>query len=336
MRKLNLLFRTKGGHKEGMGDVTYSLALAEEFKRQGYDILFITNNNQNVIKLISESDFKYIIGETLFDLEKCVKERAIDIAVLIQLDTPEDEALVFRRHTQVLVTIDDRGKAASLADLRFNILYPDRNSYSDFKYIALSHRFREKHAFSKVIKKQVEKILVIQGGSDTYGFISKIVKALYDIAVDIDIEVIIGPNFSHYQELQKEIDAAPRNFNIIRDKSDLSDLMMQADLAITAAGLTLFELACLGVPAIVICAELFEIETAQRLEDEGFGVSLGFGEYVDENELYRLVKRLMNDFNLRSEMSRKGKELIDGYGTKKIVEKINEHFTVKNNVYNER
>ncbi len=333
MEKLKILFKTKGGHKEGMGDVTYSLALAEEFRNRGYDVFFVINKNQNVIALISEKDFKYRAIDDLPELEEYLRQQSINIVILSQLDTPQDEALIFKRHSEMLVTVDDKGKAASLADLCFNVLYPIKNSYSEFKYIALSEAFKQKHDIPKVIKKQVETLLVTQGGSDTYGFIPKIIRALYCISKNISIDIIIGPNFSHYQELDNVLSKAPRNFNIIKAKNDLSNLMMEADLAISAAGVMLFELACLGTPTVVVCAEPFEVETANRLQESGFAVNLGFGKDINEIDIKNAVYHLIDNRELRAEMSERGKNLIDGKGTKRIVGKIGE-FLAKNEYSN--
>jgi spore coat polysaccharide biosynthesis protein SpsF len=200
------------------------------------------------------------------------------------------------------------------------------DSYTGFEYVTLSSVFQKKHTNNRVIKETVDNILVLQGGSDTYGFIPKIVKALFDIPENISMNVIIGPNFTHDKELDQVLQKAAGKFNIIRDISDLSDLMLMADVAITAGGISLFELACLGVPAIVMCGERFEEETAQRFQDEGFGVNLGFGRDVNEKAIYGALKRLMVSFNSRTAMSERGKTLVDGRGIERISERISRAF----------
>lgn len=305
-----------------MGDVTSSLALAEEFKNQGHEIFFMINNNKNVMNLVSQRAFEGTIAESIAEIGKALNQNTFDITILNQLNTSQDETMALKSHSKMLVTIEDTGIGAQLADLRFNILYPIDNSISDFKFIPLAHSFQNKHSIPKLIKEKVENILITQGGSDTYGFTPKIIKALYAIPADININVIIGPNFSHNIELNEMLDNAPRKFNLISGKHDLSDLMLESDLAISAGGNTLFELACLGVPAIVICGEPFEVGTADRIEKEGFGINLGFGEYLDKKDIYNEVNKLICDTALRSKMSKKGKDLIDGKGITRIVDNI--------------
>lgn len=320
--QLKVLFKTKGGHKEGMGDVTSSLALAEEFRNKGHKAFFLVNNNGNVISLISQAGFEYHIAESMAELNALIEDKKFDIAILNQLNTPEHEALLFKKHSYLLATIEDNGISAKSADLRFNVLYPIEGAVTDFKYIPLAPVYQGKHKNERQIKEKVENILVTQGGSDTYGFIPKIITALYAVPEGISINVVLGPNFSHDMELDAVLDKSPRRYNLIRGVSDLSGLMLQADLAISAGGNTLFELACLGVPAIVICAEFFEVETADRLQKEGFGINLGFGKYVAEKEIYKAISLLIHNTEMLIKMSRKGKTLIDGQGAKRVAENV--------------
>lgn len=74
------------------------------------------------------------------------------------------------------------------------------------------------------------------------------------------------------------------------------------------------------VSAIVLCAELFEVGTADRLQKEGFGINLGFGEYVDEKDVYKALSLPIHNTEMRVKMSGRGKFLIDGQGTKRVAE----------------
>jgi spore coat polysaccharide biosynthesis predicted glycosyltransferase SpsG len=96
-------------------------------------------------------------------------------------------------------------------------------------------------------------------------------------------------------------------------------LMQQSDMAVTAGGNTMFELACVGVPAIVLCGEEFEVETARQMEEYGAVENLGFGGIVSPDRLYERVRLLMPDKNRRTIMSRIGQKLVDGRGAERVV-----------------
>lgn len=328
MQKLKILFKTKGGHKEGMGDVISSLAVARELRKAGSGVSFLINNNKNVINSVSGDRFVFETPEGGTEIGSYVKGKSFDIVVLNQLDTPVAETLLLKRASGMLVSIEDTGESAKLADLSFNILYPARGAIGGFEYIPLAETFKKKHGLPRAINDRVINIMITQGGSDTYGFTPKIVKALSGLPEEIAINVVIGPNFLHYSELDKALSAAKRIFNNIKGKNDISDIMTQADVAISAGGNTLFELACLGVPTIVVCAEIFETITANRLQKEGVCVNLGFGKDVKCQEIYRALEGLIRSKESRSKMSDKGKNLIDGCGAHRMAKEILKQYSV--------
>ena len=318
---LKIWFKTRGGHQEGMGDITSSLAMADEMKRCNVgEIGFIINNQARVIQLIIERGYR-VIDENDFYTDPDVYGKA-DIIIVNQLDTPPEEMRILKRCSRMLAAIDDTGAGADLADLCFNVLYPIAGSISDFSYIPLSPVYQEKHNVMKTIKDRVDNVLVLQGGSDTYGFTPKIVKALGFLPDDITVNVVLGPNFQHQTELQIVLAELSRKVNLLTGLTDLSEVMQEADLAISAGGITLFELACLGVPTIVVCAEEFEAITARRVEKSGFGVNLGFGRDLTSEQIQTAATKLINDQEMRAKLSRRSTEIIDGRGTPRMVETI--------------
>ena len=307
-----------------MGDITSALALACEFRKYGDEVFFIINNNNSVCQLLIDNNFYFKCVEQLDEIENILKTY-YNLIILIQLNTPIDEGLIYRKYTNILVTIDDVGPTALLANIRINPLYPINNSLSDFQYISLSPIYQKKHKCKRIIKKHISNILVTQGGSDTYGFTPKIVKSLYPITRNIKLNIILGPNFRNENQLIEALRTSQQSFQLIKGTKDLSQYILDADIAITAGGNTLFECACLGTPAIVVCGERFEIGTSKRLEQLGFGIHLGFGDDVEKEKIYCAVSSVINNYELRLKMSRIGKKIIDGLGIERIRKKIHDY-----------
>lgn len=63
-------------------------------------------------------------------------------------------------------------------------------------------------------------------------------------------------------------------------------------------------------------------DIAEDLEKEGVVVNLGWHENVTERDIKDAVEKLLKDFASRKMMSLKGKKMVDGMGTKRVVEKI--------------
>lgn len=322
MDKAQVIIKTKISHVQGAGDFTSSLALGRELRKQDKGVFFLINGDRRASSIIKDNGFQAKNVHAVDEVEMFLSGKTFDISILNQLDTGMEELGLFKKHSRKLVTIEDSGRPSLLADLRFNILYPRSGSITDFEFMPLSEIFQSKHEMVKKINKKVSNVLVMQGGSDTHGFMPKILRSLNGFEPSIKMNIVLGPYFSHTKELNAAMRGSCREFNITSKCDDLSDFMMQADIAISAAGNTLFELACLGVPTIVVCGEKFEKITARRLEKERFCINLGFGTDVTEEDILSTLIKLINDRNLRLAMSKKGKELVDGAGIKRIASRI--------------
>ncbi len=63
-------------------------------------------------------------------------------------------------------------------------------------------------------------------------------------------------------------------------------------------------------------------EIVEELDKEGALINLGWHENVTERDIKDAVEKLLRDSASRKMMSLKGKKMVDGMGTKKVVEKI--------------
>lgn len=91
------------------------------------------------------------------------------------------------------------------------------------------------------------------GGTDP----SDLMKKIYDIVKQIgnqypyiSFNFITGAGFS--AEERGIFEDIPNNIFVYKDVKNVSDYMANADLAFTSQGRTVFELAAMGVPAIVL------------------------------------------------------------------------------------
>jgi len=98
--------------------------------------------------------------------------------------------------------------------------------------------------------------------------------------------------------------------------------MRNHDIAITGGGLSLLELAYLGIPSIVICSEKFEEETAKMMEKAGFGKNLGYFKNVSPTKIIKTTDELIENYIERKKMNQNGQKIIDSKGTKRVVEQI--------------
>ena len=99
--------------------------------------------------------------------------------------------------------------------------------------------------------------------------------------------------------------------------------MTTADLAISAAGQTLYELAAAGCPTVAFGVAANQMGQLESLASSGLLLSSGSAE---KDEVILLIKqavvRLMSDVSTRSNMVMQGQKLVDGKGAMRVARKI--------------
>ena len=312
-----------------MGDVWSSLALAEACAGRGDEVKFVVSGGEEAtIETIRKQGYPVRVAPTLAEQAECLRRLAPHVVVVNKLNSRVEEIRALKRHAAFVVTLDDVGEAAAVADLRINVLYHTADSVTDPRYVCLRSEFRLLHEMSKVVNEDLTEIVVSQGGSDTLGFTPMIVRALARTRCRPHVTVILGPTFRHYSALDGAIKDTGLVPTILRAPPNMAELLWRADLAITAGGLTCFEAACVGVPALVIAGEPFELETASRLAHAGAVVNLGFGGEISPDELASTVDAIAADTELRRCLSERGKAFVDGAGSNRVTELIHERAQV--------
>ncbi len=316
---MRIVFRTEGNHRQGLGDLWGCIALAKECLRRSDETAFMISEDTQAQEILEKEGLRFHGFHSLSEEQEFLRSFCPDVVVVNKLNNFPEYIRALKSLAGLVVTMEDTAEGAQLADLRINILYHTPRAVTEISYMALRREFQKLHCREKPSRRQVQKLLITQGGSDTYGFTPKVVRALEGMAHRPHVWVVTGPAFRHQSQLKEALAASTLDLTHIHDATNLARLMHEADLAISAGGITLFELACVGTPAIAICGEPFEVETALRLEGMGTVVNLGFGGNLNDAKIHQTVDRLAADFQARQRMSLRGKSLVDGRGAERIM-----------------
>lgn len=320
---MSVIFRTEADHKQGMGDLWGSIALADQMHSRDKK-LFVLSNAAWANPILRARGYTVTEVKSVMQERKLLEKLKPDAVVVNKLkNSPAYIRMIKKSGTRVM-TIDDDGPGARWADVRLNVLYPVARSVNSPRFMYLRRDFVRMHAKRKEIFPVAKRLLVTQGGGDTYGFTPKILNGLKPVAGLFDTTVVLGPAFKHHLPLKKALKGFAGKITVLRSTNKMAELMYRADLAITAGGLTMFELACVGTPSLVVCAEPFEVATAARLQKQGIVRNLGFGKSIDYNRFAANVWELAENFELRKKMSVRGKALIDGRGPERVMRLIRE------------
>lgn len=153
------------------------------------------------------------------------------------------------------------------------------------------------------------RVLVTAGGSDPARLTPKLVTALSGLA-HLDVTVVLGA-------LQPEEVDVPAGISVVRGTFDLPVLMRDCDIAVSAVGTTLWELAYLGIPTIAISTS--DVHTGIAAVLQQYGAQRWIGDSsVGCSEIRAAVSGLAADADARREMSRLGRALVDDRGAARV------------------
>ena len=114
-------------------------------------------------------------------------------------------------------------------------------------------------------------------------------------------------------------EGSPLQVQVMAGADDWPEIMSRADLAISAAGSTAWELAYLGVPAALISVAPNQIGIAAAMVRAGAAVDLGPLSILKPAQLSKQLSALIADPNHRLALTRAGRRLVDGRGVDRVV-----------------
>ena len=302
LRRKRILFRTVGKMQLGMGHVYRCLTLA--YKLTGHEISFVLDQESDIgIEKIRESNFPFEVVRNEAEFEEILRKEKPDILVNDILDTTAEYMTMVSRYAKRVVNFEDVGEGAKFADAVINALYEKgeklHNEYYGSKYFCIRDEFLEEEP--KEFSKEVENILVIFGGADPSNLTERmyeICKKLHKEAENIHFHFLLG--FA-YPKKEKIKDDPENHIHVHADVKRVSSYMGQMDLAVTSQGRTVYELASMGVPSVVLAQNEREAEHVFAGIQNGF-INLGIGKETDEATIISTIRWLIQTPNVRREM----------------------------------
>ena len=326
MINLKILFLSDGSQKIGMGHIYRSLNLANELKNKN-KILFLTREKLSY-KIFNKKYKTFFVKKEDRDKENVLIKKINPDLIII--DKLKERNTTFNNISKIcknILLIDYTKNNIQKSFHGITMLYPN-TGYStqknnNLKYSMINKNF-SKNRISK-INQTVKKIIVLQGGSDTHCFTPKIIDSLNKVELNFEITVVLGESFNCWKKLNKSIDNSKQKIKILNNVPTLAPIFKKFDLAVTAGGMTLLELACVGLPCLIICGEKFEIETANLLEKNNFGKNLGFGEKLSSRKITKNIELISKNFKQRQMMKVNGQKIVDAKGITRVVDIINSY-----------
>lgn len=109
---------------------------------------------------------------------------------------------------------------------------------------------------------------------------------------------------------------------------DVSEPLRAADLAISAAGGTCWDLCAFGLPSVVVAVAANQRPVARRLGDAGAALDAGDLETITPMKLAADVWSLLEDPDRRQRQAQVGHTLVDGGGARRVVTALRDRISL--------
>ena len=337
-----ILIRTDANEQIGGGHVMRCLAIAHALVNKGENVIFVTADSKadGLIKshgfenICLHSDFTDIENE---QLDKVVAAAGADLLILDSYYVTERLFDTLKAVVQTAY-LDDLNKSRWNTDylINYNIYANvfDYSRYDGTRTVLLLHpRYAPLRAefigISGHTIKDVEDVFVSAGGADPEHISEKIMEGIVPDYPEVRFHFVVG---ALNPELEKLKMMAEGYANIILhiNEQHMADLMKRCDIAVSAAGSTLYELCACGTPAITYLLADNQLVGGEQFEKQGIMLNAGDCRN-DPGFIVRLKKtfgELMNDESLRLNLSGSMQRVVDGYGAYRIADELRRHHSV--------
>ncbi len=333
-----LLFRADAAVASGTGHVMRCLALAQIWQQGGGHAAFVMAQSTPSIR------------------ERLQAERISMIEIACDAGGPEDLRQTMnaaRLHNAEWIVVDGYNFNASyLTGLQAArpVLFIDDNGEIDF-YAAALVLNQNPHAFSEMYAKRAprtrlllgpryallrrefnsyrgwtrdvflggKRILLTVGGSDPKDLTPRLLSPLAELRLpELQIRVVVGGSARNRDVVVKIAARFAGRIEVMSNVSNMAELMEWADLAVTGAGTTCWEMCLLGLPAILFVVAENQRSVAEHLATIGAAINAGDAESLDVSSFGQVAGELLQDSERRQRMSRAGSGLVDGLGGERV------------------
>ncbi len=227
-----------------------------------------------------------------------------------------------------IVIIDSLQGAVSVADLLIlPIAHLDENAIQSVSspHIASGPQYviirREIHELKKRINREDRTDLVVTtGGSDPRGVLLHLAALLEEINPEGHVILLCGSEFKRKQELEELKKSLPANFSV-RDYS--TEHLKKAKACICTFGVSIYEMAYLGIPTICVAHDQENDKSAQILSSRHKSIAYaGYFEDINAMDLSNRLTKLLTDTAYYKSVEEDYERMIDGKGAQRIAELI--------------
>ncbi len=337
-----LILRADASVAIGTGHAMRCLALAQAWRHRGGTAIFVMAYSTPAVEKFITAEGMAVLHieaspgsqEDTKELLAIAQKYQAEWVVLDGYSFDQEYSIRLKQAGLKLAVIDDGGvQQRYAADVLINQNVTARESMYlrseiDTKlllgtnYAMLRREFESSRHFRRDFPVVGSKILVTMGGSDPQNISGNIIRALRLVKLPFEAKVIIGGSNPHGEALESAVRDATKQIELIHSPGNMPELMAWADIAISAAGSTCWELCLLAVPSIVVDLAPNQLPIAEELDRLNCAVHLRNIAQVSDDVIAARLHWLMMSPEIRRFLSYHAHALVDGRGAARVVSQI--------------
>ena len=330
-----VVFCCDAGPALGVGHLMRCVALAEELADRGNECVFVADVAEMAWARSQLTTRRFAIHERVAgapDVVALIADLGPAAVVLDSYHSPPEFSRELRATTPVIAIVDGsaRGQAGDLyIDQNLDAEHlpgpTDAPRLAGLDYALLRTEVLRLRPLAPPTgaRHKPPRVLAYFGGTDAYGTSPAILAALTASSEPFDATVV-APR----PELRAALARLPlgdsQRLTVIDPTSDLMSLAAAADLVISAAGTSLWELLCIGAAAAVVCVADNQQLGYARVVAAGTAAGLG---HLDDVRAEPAVAAaalgaLLADTGRRDRLRAAGWAMVDGHGRGRVADAV--------------
>lgn len=298
-----LLLRADAGPEIGVGHVSRCVAVAEEALARGWEVALCG----------SVAAGQWLVGDLPVLPAAALDTRDADVVLV------DHYGLGPVRTDATLVSVEDGPFGRRPADVVVdaNLVTPSRPDdgtpvvLRGPRYAPLRAEVRAARA-ARGAGRTPPHVVVVMGGGAAGDHVAAALEALRDTGAPVTVRAVSAAEVTVPE-------AGPgQSFEVTGPAPGLPALFAEADLVVSAAGVTLLELCCVGTPTALVRIADNQAEGYRAAVARGLAAGLG----TDARHGVDTLRALLTDPDLRARLAATARSTVDGRGARRILDAV--------------
>ena len=166
-------------------------------------------------------------------------------------------------------------------------------------------------------------ILVSMGAADALGITRHIVEGLMQVDLDMRVKILVGSSRDlELEELARRYPA----IELLAEVNNVEDYLSETDVAIGAAGTSVWERCCLGVPSLTYIIADNQFMIGQQIRSHRSAMVYQWNDTISAQTVSEHIADFLSDKKKLTEFSINSAKICDGFGVKRACSYLEQMF----------